>query len=99
MKLFKGIDLLKRAAALSVEDFPQYAGHFDDYVVVKINVRVKTKAGTAFERGEWTLATPESAAYDSTSNEPKAKTRKFVTVWSFKNQVDTSIPLSKVEYV
>lgn len=75
------IDLLatlKKDAAAQVASYPQYKGHFDDYVLVTMQRKVVTKMGHAFDKGEVTIARP-------------AKEGDYRTAWSFKNRCDTSI--------
>lgn len=82
----QSIDLLatlKKDAAAQVAAYPQYSGHFDDYVLVTVIRQVKTKMGLAFDKNEVTIAKPYKA--------PLAGFDDYRTVWSFKNGCDTSI--------
>jgi len=79
------VAMLKTLAARAVAQYPQYAGHFDGYVAVRIKRDVRTKMGLAFEKGEIAIA------------QPTADADGFRTVWSVKNKVDTSVRASHVE--
>lgn len=84
---------LKVIAAARVAQYPQYGGHFTSYRLVRIKRDVKTKMGLAFTRGEYAIATEQ----DLTPN--RVRCEKFVTVWSRRNEVDTSIRASDVEWL
>jgi hypothetical protein len=84
---------LKETATAQVAQHPQYKGHFMSYLLVRIKCDVKTKAGLAFARGEYALATPKK---DELPGLPSSG--RFVTVWSRRNQVDTSVRVSDVEW-
>lgn len=63
--------------------FPQYRTHFDGYSLVKVTRKIKTKLGTAFEAGDLAIM----------SNHPYHRIDPAqVTVYSFRNRTDTSIP-------
>lgn len=66
-------------AAESMAKYKQYDGHFDDYILVKVNKDVKTKMGLAFSKDEVTIA----------KNEPHELGGRVL--WSFKNNCDTLI--------
>ena|ERR1019366_8346365 len=83
------LELIERAAA-SMAKYPQYNGHFLDYMLVRVNRDIKTKAGLAFSKGEITIAKPDAAILEF-SFDAKLIGKSFLTVWSFKNTVDTSI--------
>jgi hypothetical protein len=48
---------LQSTATQQVAQWPQYAGHFSGYALVRIKSEVKTKAGLAFTSGEYAIAT------------------------------------------
>ena len=48
---------LRNFAAAEHADYPQYAGHFDGYRLVRVSVDVRTKAGLAFKAGDVAIAT------------------------------------------
>jgi hypothetical protein len=85
---------LKTIATEQVAQYPQYKGHFARYRLVRIKCDVKTKAGLAFARGEYALATEKEDALPGLPS-----SGKFVTVWSRRNQVDTSVRVSDVEWL
>lgn len=68
---------LKAQAAAQVEGFPQYANHFNSAVLVRVTVDIKTKMGLAFAKDEWALLL--------------ASRGDFVTIWSMRNKVATSV--------
>lgn len=85
---------LKAAATAQVAQYPQYKGHFTNYRLVRVLKEVKTKAGLAFARGEYALATEKKDVLpDLPSN------GRFVTVWSRRNQMDTSVRMTDVEWL
>ena len=85
---------LKAVAAAQVSQHPQYKGHFTSYRLVRLKCDVKTKAGIAFARGEYALATEKK---DELPGLPS--NGKYVTVWSRRNQVDTSVRVTDVEWL
>jgi hypothetical protein len=85
---------LKTIATKQVAQWPQYKGHFAGYRLVKITKDVTTKAGLAFKCGEYAIATPYR---DELPNLPSSG--KFVTVWSRRNQIDTSVRATCVEWL
>lgn len=88
------LNCLKETANAQVARYPQYKGHFANYRLVRIKCEVKTKAGLAFTRGEYALATPKT---DELPGLPSSG--RFVTVWSRRNQCDTSVRVSDVEWL
>lgn len=87
----KAIDLLKNHAASTMSRYPQYAGHFDNYRMVRIKRDVRTKMGLAFRAGEIAIAAPTARL--------GIPGERFVTVWSFSNQIDTSVRAHDVEEI
>lgn len=73
---------IREYAEQTHSEFPQYAGHWNDYVLVRITRRVETKAGEAFEAGDVAVA-----RYDHTI----ACGWSYCTVYSVRNGVDTSV--------
>ncbi len=88
------IESLKATAAAQVARYPQYRGHFASYRLVRIKSDVKTKAGLAFARGEYAIATERK---DELPGLPSSG--KYVTVWSRRNSVDTSVRVTDVEWL
>lgn len=85
---------LQSAATEQVAQWPQYTGHFAGYKLVRLKSDVKTKAGLAFKSGEYAIATPHR---DEMPSLPSSG--KFVTVWSRRNKVDTSVRVTAVEWL
>ena len=85
---------LKATAAAQVAQSPQYKGHFATYRLVRVTCDVKTKAGLAFSRGEYALATEKK---DELPGLPSSG--RFVTVWSRKNKIDTNVHTTDVEWL
>lgn len=85
---------LKATAAAQVARHPQYKNHFTGYRLVRVKCDVKTKAGLAFARGEFAIATEKK---DDLPGLPSSG--RYVTVWSRRNQVDTSVRTADVEWL
>jgi len=85
---------LKATATAQIAQYPQYKNHFVGYRLVRVKCDVKTKAGLAFARGEFAIATEKT---DELPGLPSSG--KFVTVWSRRNKIDTSIRVSDVEWL
>lgn len=83
---------IRTIAAAQVAQYPQYAGHFDHYCLVLIKRDVETKMGLAFVRGEFAIASPVAEPSPWTSE-------KFVTVWSRRNEIDTSVRSADLEWL
>ena len=88
------LESLKAVAATQVAQYPQYKRHFTNYRLVRVKRDVTTKAGLAFARGEFAIATEKK---DELPGLPSSG--RFVTVWSRRNQVDTSIRVTDVEWL
>lgn len=84
---------LKATAAAQVARYPQYKDHFAIYRLVRVKRDVKTKMGLAFARGEYAIAV------DQDPEPTRVRCEKFVTVWSKRNQIDTSVRGSDVEWL
>lgn len=67
--------------------YPQYAGYFDNYVLVRIKSDVKTKMGLAFSKGELAIASPVTDVID---RGPFEGDRVFI-VYSPKNECNTMV--------
>lgn len=85
---------LKAIATAQVARYPQYRDHFAIYRLVRIKRDVTTKAGLAFARGEYALATEKK---DELPGLPS--NGKFVIAWSRRNQIDTSLRVTDVEWL
>lgn len=88
------LESLKAIAAAQVAQYRQYAAHFTSYRLVRIKIDVKTKMGLAFARGEFAIATE---VRDELPGLPSSG--RFVTVWSRRNKIDTSIRTTHVEWL
>jgi hypothetical protein len=84
-------ELLVQANAHHVQ-YPQYAGHFDRYVLVRAVHRIKTKMGVAIEIGDYVLANPTSRTIECGPFIGK----KARIIYSFRNKSDTSVPADSV---
>lgn len=95
------ITILKRDAEAKVAQYPQYRGHFDNYVLVRVRKRIRTKMGVAFEAGEVSIANPaERINTDAPAfGKRKAYAGPWITVWSARNSVDTSIKKKDLEII
>jgi hypothetical protein len=78
-------EALKIEACQVHADYPQYAGHFDSYRLVRIKRDIRTKFGRVFQANELAIAAPFSKGVE------------FVTVWSRVSGVDTSVRARDVE--
>lgn len=85
---------LVATAAAQVARYPQYEDHFADYRLVRVTCDVKTKMGLAFARGEFAIATEKK---DDLPGLPSSG--RYVTVWSRRNKVDTSVRVADVEWL
>lgn len=85
---------LQNTATGQVAQWPQYNGHFAGYKLVKLKRDVKTKAGLAFTQGEYAIAAPRR---DEMPTLPSSG--KFVTVWSRRNKIDTSVRVAEIEWL
>lgn len=68
--------LVRTAADVFHRPYPQYVGHFDGYVAVRVTEPVRTKMGQAFEAGDFTIATKRDGEW---------------TAYSWRNAVDTGL--------
>jgi hypothetical protein len=85
---------LRAVAVAQVVRYPQYREHFANYRLVRIKCEAKTKAGLAFTRGEYALATKKKGELPGLPSNGR-----FVTVWSRRNQMDTSVRTTDVEWL
>lgn len=47
---------VKLVAEESHEQYPQYAGYWDGWGIVRFTIRIRSKGGTQFEPGDYTIA-------------------------------------------
>lgn len=85
---------LVATAAAQVAQYSQYRNHFASYRLVRVKCDVKTKAGLAFARGEFAIATEKK---DELPGLPSSG--RYVTVWSRRNRIDTSVRVTDVEWL
>ena len=83
---------LKAIAAAQMKQYPQYKGHFKTYRLARVKCDVRTKAGQAFVKGEFAIGV--KAASPLHFGGPR-----FVTLWSRRNQIDTSVAEIDVEWL
>jgi len=83
-------DCIARAAARAHARFPQYEGHWsgDGWQVAVIGSRVRTKGGTAFERGDVILWHEPTAIDIRLAEEDGLPPHR--TAYSIRNGVDTA---------
>ncbi len=80
------------AVILAAEDrhsrYPQYKGHWrtPEWRPVRLKRGLRTKMGQAFEKGDLTVARQDRGP-------------EFVTVYSFRNGIDTSVRAGNVEWL
>lgn len=86
--------LIARAAA-QVAIYPQYTNHFVAYKLARVTRDIRTKMGLAFVRGEYVIA----KRHDAVCHAGMVMLSAGVTAWSLRNQCDTSIKTSDVEWL
>lgn len=90
-------EILKTAAAGQVAQYPQYRGHFEDYVLVRARKNVKSKMGQSFVKDELAVARP--VVYDQQRTLPGGRVKNYQTivVWSNTNRCDTHVVLDEIQ--
>jgi hypothetical protein len=88
------IDMLKKRAEEQVSQYPQYKGHFDNYVLVRVKKDIKTKFGLAFSKDEIALCKPDVRVHENI----RGNTQRMATAWSMNNRIDTSINDKDVDF-
>lgn len=83
------LSTLKAEAARQMASYPQYNGHFDKYILVRIDRDIRTKLGLAFKADEYVIMAPDR--FPSLSN--------YVPVWSMLNACDTAIPRRAIQNI
>lgn len=77
--------MVRTAADVFHRPYPQYVGHFDAYVVVRVTRNVRTKMGQAFKKGDLTIGAPRQGdAYGDSC----------WTLYSWRNGIDTAVPVT-----
>lgn len=85
----KLLSSLKAKAEDQMAEWRQYDGHFDNYVLVRIDRDIRTRSGLAFEENEYAIMYPDRCPSLS----------GYVTVWSVRNGCDTSVPRSAIQHI
>lgn len=85
-------ECLIRNANESMSKYPQYNGHFDDYVLVEVLKTIKTTLGVAFLKGDLAIAKPVVEIFAGIDG----KVRNSVIVFSPSNKCDTSVPVKDI---
>jgi hypothetical protein len=78
----------------SVKNYPQYIGHFDQYVLVRVLKKVSVRGHVKFNAGEYAIASPVIH-----SRRESGGIERTVTVWSNLNFIDTRIPERFVDFL
>ena len=86
---------LQVQAAQQVAQYPQYAGYFDNYKLVRIVKQIKSKSGIVFDKDEFAIAKPEIEHF-TRSNGTKGQA---ITVWSNKHGWDVGLLRKDVDIV
>lgn len=90
------MESLRQEAEQSHQQYPQYKGYWDGWVLVRINRTITTKMGLAFVEGQYALANP------TTEEMPNLRTGKSwtaVTVYSPKTGANTCLKPGDIQYV
>lgn len=90
-------EILKTAAAGQVAQYPQYRGHFDDYVLVRARKTIKTKMGQAFVKDELAIAYPVIYDQERIDRHGRVKPYQTIVVWSNNNRCDTHVLLNEIQ--
>lgn len=85
--------LLKEKAQEQVKHFPQYNGYFDKWILVKVNRKVKTKLGLAFDEDEISIARLGNCLPGDFVG------MDYTSVWSFKTHITTSVPSKDITII
>lgn len=93
MYVIKAAQLIAQAEVL-MSRYPQYKGRFDNMIMVRIKKEQNRTLGKAFEAGEISIADPEPIMSKNVKN---GKVGVYMNVWSFKNEIMTSVAFSDVE--
>ena len=75
--------LIEKYESMDFHHIPNHVNDFDNFILVKITKLTRTKLGKAFDKGEFTIASPRivsSKEWDSEGEE-----RLYNEVWSDKN--------------
>jgi hypothetical protein len=86
---------VREQAVAKHAQYPQYKGHWDgdEWFVVRLKRKVRTKMGVAFEKDELTIAR------DPDDRDREAGLPISVCAYSVSNGIDTWVPVEWVEVV
>lgn len=97
------IETMRATAEAAHAQYPQYAGHWDDWTVGMVTKRIRTKSGVAFEKGDQVMVSPDTRSeripprgLDKYRPYDEWPVKQFRTCYSFRNQIDTSVPADAV---
>ena len=90
-------ETLKTEAGAQVQQYPQYRGHFDDYVLVRARKNVKSKMGPSFVKDELAIARPVVYEFQRTMPSGRVKTYHTIVVWSNTNRCDTHVIINEIQ--
>lgn len=81
-------EMRNAAEQMMVPRYPQYARHWDGYLLGRVKRNIVTKGGECFLNGDWVLYRP-NANIISISD--------YFSVWSFRNMCDVSVHYSDLQ--
>jgi hypothetical protein len=81
--------IIRDFAAEQMERYPQYAGHWDGWVLVRFTRELVTKGGLRFRAGDYTLAHRNGGIFNTSQ----------WMAWSLRGGLDVSIPHGYCEEV
>ena len=90
-------ETIKTAAAAQVQRYPQYRGHFEDYVLVRARKNIKSKLGQSFVKDELAIASPVVYEQQRILPSGRAKNYQTIVVWSNTNRCDTHVILDEIQ--
>jgi len=84
---------LENLQKLAATQHPQRKDRFERYRLVRLTRDVEVQMSLAFKRGEYALAV------DQDMEPGRMRCEKYITVWSRRNKVDTSVRAADVEWL
>lgn len=85
---------LKKSAERAVSHLPQYAGCFDNYILIRIKKTIKTKLGVAFIVNEFAIAEPVVRTCPGNKGPVQ-----MMPIWSTANECITLVNIKNVEKI
>ena len=76
-------NLIERYESMNLHYIPTHVNDFDKFVLVKVTKPIRTKLGKAFDKGEFTIASPRTVSSKEWDSE--GEERMYNEVWSNKN--------------